>query len=67
MSVARVTEITAASKTGLEDAIKTGIDRANQTLDNITSAWVQDINVKCSDGAIQEWLVNMKVTFILKD
>jgi len=67
MSVARVTEITAASKTGLEDAVRAGIDRANQTLDNITSAWVQDINVKCNDGAIDEWLVNMKVTFILKD
>ena len=67
MSVARVTEITAASEKGLEDAIRTGIGHANQTLDNITSAWVQDINIKCNDGAIHEWLVNMKVTFILKD
>jgi len=65
MSVARVTEITAASKTGLEDAIKTGIARADKTLNNIKGAWVQEITVDCDDGEIREWRVNMKVTFVL--
>ncbi|MBZ8132353.1 dodecin family protein [Afifella sp. IM 167] len=67
MSVARVTEITAASKTSLEDAIKTGIARADKTLNNIKGAWVQEITVDCDDGKISEWRVNMKVTFVLDD
>lgn len=67
MSVARVTEITSASKASLEDAIRLGVERANETLDNIKSVWVQDINASVEDGKIDEWLVNMKVTFILKD
>ena len=67
MSVARVTEITAASKVSIEDAIRQGVARANETLDNIKSVWVQDVNAKVKGGEIDEWLVNMKVTFILKD
>lgn len=67
MSIARVTEITAASTTGLEDAIRNGIARADKTLEKIEGAWVQQITVKCDDGEIKEWRVNMKVTFVLKD
>ena len=67
MSVAKVTEITSASKIGLEDAIVQGIKRADKTLDKIKGAWVQDIKVDVEDGEIAEWRVNMKVTFVLKD
>lgn len=66
MSVARVTEITAASTNSFEDAIKLGIKRANETLDNIEGAWVQDMKVVCDAGKIKEFRVNMKVTFVLK-
>lgn len=66
MSVARVTEITASSKKSFEDAIANGIERANDTLDNIEGAWVQDMKVTCKDGKIHEYRVNMKVTFILR-
>lgn len=66
MSVARVTELTAASKKSFEDAIEKGIERANDTLENIEGAWVQDLKVTCKDGKIDEYRVNMKVTFVLK-
>lgn len=66
MSVARVTEITASSKKSFEDAIENGIGRANDTLENIEGAWVQDMKVTCKNGKIDEYRVNMKVTFILK-
>lgn len=66
MSVARVTEITAASKKSFEDAVANGIERANDTLDNIEGAWIQDMKVICKDGKIDEYRVNMKVTFILR-
>ena len=67
MSVARVTEITASSTTGFEDAIQKGIERAGRTLQNIQGAWVQEQKVVVEDGKITEWRVNMKVTFVLKD
>ena len=67
MAVARVTEITSASPSSFEDAIQQGIARANKTLRNVRSAWVQEQTVKVEDGAIAEYRVNMKVTFILDD
>lgn len=67
MSVARVTEVISSSSTSFDDAIKAGVDRATQTLDNITSAWVQDQKCIIADGAIVEYRVNLKITFILKD
>ena len=66
MSVARVTEISASSKKSFEDAVENGISRANDTLDNIEGAWVQDMKVKVKDGKISEYRVNMKVTFVLR-
>lgn len=66
MAVARVTEIIASSKKSFEDAVKTGIDRANKTLDNVTGAWIQDQKIVVEKGKIAEYRVNMKVTFILK-
>ena len=67
MSVAKVTEITASSRKSFEDAIRKGIKRANKTLDNVRSAWVQEQSVVVKEGNISEFRVNMKVTFVLKD
>ncbi|MEM8788358.1 MAG: dodecin family protein [Pseudomonadota bacterium] len=67
MSVARVTEIISSSATSFEDAVKQGIDRASKTLKNVEGAWVQDQKVTCKDGAITEYRVILKVTFILED
>ena len=66
-SVARVTEISATSPDGFEDAIKLGIERANRTLRGITSAWVKEQRVDISDGAIVGYQVNLMVTFVLDD
>jgi flavin-binding protein dodecin len=67
MSVARVTEITAASDKGFEDAVRHGLDRATQTLDNIKGAWIQDQEVVFDGNKITEFRVHMKVTFVLND
>ena len=67
MSVAKVTEISSSSTESFDDAIKKGIKRADETLDKIQGAWVNEMKVKVDDGDITEYRVNMKVTFILKD
>ena len=66
MSVARVTEITSSSTKSFEDALQVGISRANETLENVKGAWVQEQKVVVEKGKITEYRVNMKVTFILK-
>ncbi|MCG6872096.1 MAG: dodecin family protein [Gammaproteobacteria bacterium] len=68
MSVARVTEIKASSEKSFDDAVRKGIQRANETLQNVKSAWIQDQEVKINKkGEIDEYRVLMKVTFVLKD
>ena len=66
-TVARVTEISAVSPDGFEAAIKVGIERASQTLRNITSAWVKEQQVQISQGAVVNYQVNLMVTFVLDD
>ncbi|MBX3428813.1 MAG: dodecin domain-containing protein [Hyphomonadaceae bacterium] len=65
MAVAKVIEVTAGSKKGLEDAIEAGMAKASDSLENIEGAWIQDIKVTAKNGKISEWRVNMKVTFVL--
>jgi flavin-binding protein dodecin len=68
MSVARVTEIKAASSVSFDDAIKEGITRARQTLRNIKSAWIENQEVLIDeDGRITEYRVQMRLTFVLDD
>ncbi len=66
-TVARVTEISAMSPNSFDDAIKVGVERASQTLRNITSAWVKEQRVDISEGAIVSYQVNLMVTFVLDD
>ena len=68
MSVAKVTEILSSSPISFDDAIKTGVARAQKSLRNLKSAWVQNQQVELDDdGQITEYRVQLKVTFVLED
>jgi dodecin len=67
MSVAKVSEISATSATSFEDAIQQGLARASKTLRHIRSAWIKEQHVRCEDGRIAEYQVNMMVTFVLDE
>jgi len=67
MSVAKVTEIIAASKVSFEDAIKVGLKRADKTLNGIKSAWVANQQVTVSRGNVNEYRVTLKITFLIND
>ena len=67
MTVASVTEISAASPEGFEAAIREGLERATRTLRNIQSAWVKDMNILMEDGQIRAYKVNLMITFVLED
>ena len=65
MSVARISEISAESTQSFEDAIRTGINRANQTLRNVKGAWIKEQQITVDNGNITTFRVNMLVTFVL--
>ena len=67
MSVARVTEIIGTSPKSFDDAIQEGIKRANKTLKNVKSLWIQDQSIQMDGNKIKSYTVHMKVTFVLTD
>jgi dodecin len=67
MSIAKVSEISSTSSKSFEDAITKGIERSSKTLRNVKSAWVKEQQVRCENGKITEFQVNLMVTFVLED
>ncbi len=67
MAVARVTEITASSPKGIEQAIEDGLRRASKTLRGITGMEVVSVKAKVARGRIQEYRVSLKITFVLEE
>ena len=66
MGIAKIIEISSSSKKSLDDAVKSGIEKASKTIDNIEGAWVNEQKVVVQDGKVVEYRVNLKITFVLK-
>jgi flavin-binding protein dodecin len=64
-TVARITQISARSEQGFDDAVRVGIDRANSTLRNVTGAWIKEQKVEVTNGQITAFQVILEITFIL--
>lgn len=65
-NIAKVIEISASSSKGFDDAVVGGLKKASKTVKNIKGAWVNELNVLTNaDGSIQEWRVNMRITFMV--
>jgi dodecin len=67
MSVAKVSELSATSPKSFDDAIQQGLARASKTLRNVRGAWIKEQHVRCENGSVVEYQVNMMVTFVLDD
>lgn len=67
MSVAKVIEVSATSTTSFEDAIKEGLSRACDSIQNVRGAWIKEQQVSVENGRIASYRVNMQVTFVLND
>ncbi|MCB0687685.1 MAG: dodecin domain-containing protein [Saprospiraceae bacterium] len=66
MTVLKVIEILAESEKSWEDAARTAVEKANDTVKNIRSVYVQDQTATVSDGKIAKFRVNVKITFEVK-
>jgi flavin-binding protein dodecin len=67
MSVAKVSELSATSPKSFDDAVQQGLARASKTLRNVRGAWIKEQHVRCENGKVVEYQVNMMVTFVLDD
>jgi dodecin len=67
MSIARVTELSAISEEGFEDAINQAVARATKTLRGVEGCWVKDMNVMIENGSITGYKVNVEITFMLEE
>jgi flavin-binding protein dodecin len=65
--VYRVTELVGTSQESIEDAIRSGIGRASQTLRHIDWFEVTEIRGYVRDGELNHYQVGMKLGFRLED
>ena len=63
MAVLKVIELMANSHESWEDATKRALAQASKSVDNIRSVYIQDQSASVKDGKIDEYRVNVKVTF----
>ena len=67
MSVAKIIEVNASSKTSMEDAVKVGLKKTSETVKNIKGAWVNEIKVVTDDGGnVTDWRVNLRISFVVE-
>jgi len=67
MSVAKVIEISASSKTSVEEAVRSGLRKVAETVQGIQGAWISETKVETDgEGNVLEWRVNLRVTFIVQ-
>ncbi|MCE2614097.1 dodecin family protein [Flavobacteriaceae bacterium D16] len=66
MSVLKVIEIMASSDESWEDAAGKAVAEASKSVKNIRSVWVQEQSATVKDGKINDYRVNVKITFEVK-
>jgi flavin-binding protein dodecin len=63
MGILKVIEILSSSKESWEDATENAVQKASKSVDDVKSAFVQSQSVTVKDGKVDEYRVNLKVTF----
>lgn len=65
MAIAKTIEVIASSTEGVEAAVRDGVAKVSETVENIEGAWVKDTKAVVRDGKVAEWRVTLVVTFIV--
>jgi hypothetical protein len=67
MSVAKIIEVVATSKTGWEDAVRAGIEEAARTVRGIRGVDVRDWTARVENDRIVEYKANLKIAFRVEE
>lgn len=65
MAILKVIEVLSSSTKSWEDATNNAVMEASKTIQNISSVYVQDFSTTVKDGKVDEYRVNVKITFRL--
>jgi len=63
MAILKVIEILANSNKSWEEATENAVKEASKTVKDIRSVYVQDMTCTVKDGKVDEFRVNVKITF----
>lgn len=63
MSVIKVIEILSSSKLSWEEATRKAVKEASKSVNNILSVYVKDQSCTVKKGKVDEFRVNVKITF----
>jgi dodecin len=67
MTVVKVIELIGVSEKGWEDAVREGVRKASETIDNITGVEVISVTAGVKKGELTVYKANLKIAFGLTD
>ena len=65
MSILKVIEVLAESPDGFDAAAQAAVAKASETVRNIKSIYIKEMNAQVEGGEITSYRVNAKITFML--
>lgn len=65
MTMLKVIEVLAESDKSWEDAAQYAVDKAGQSVRNIKSIYIKNLEAQVEDGKIKKYRVNGKISFVL--
>lgn len=67
MSMLKVIEVLAESDKSFEDAVQSAVTKASESVRNIKSIYIKDMNASVENNRIVSYRVNTKISFLLED
>ncbi len=66
MAIVKVIEVLAQSPEGWEDAAQQALTEAQESVRNIRSIYIKDLQADVQDGKITNYRINAKISFLLE-
>lgn len=65
--VEKTIALTGKSSTGIQEAIELAVSRAAVTIEGLSRARVTEIRMELADGGVTRWIVDVDVSFEVKE
>jgi flavin-binding protein dodecin len=66
MSTLKVIEVLSESDKSWEDAAQTAVTRANESVRNVRSIWIENFEATVENGKLKKYRINGKISFVLE-
>ncbi len=66
MSMLKVIEVLCESDKSWEDAAQIAVARANDSVRNVRSIWIENFEATVENGKIKKYRINGKISFVLE-